>query len=359
MIDMTGNRLCATTVLASLLAMLEACSEPPPPQVDVVRPVKIQAIESAGTGLNRNMPGTIAAVQNADMAFQVPGRIIEFMVAEGQEVTAGTELARIDPRDYQANFDQAQAAFDRAQGELERAERIFRQDSGAISTSAIEANREAVQVAEANFRQAEKALEDTVLRAPFAGLVARRRVTDFETVQALQPVLTLQDLSVLEIEVAVPERDIVLSGRRLSAEEATERFRTVVRISSIPDRDFPARVSEFATTADPGTRTFSVSMQFDTPTDLNILPGMTARVFYSDINQIAITLPSHATFSDATGNANVWLLNPDSMTVSPRQVTLGPLIEDQVQILAGLTPGDEVAVSGVSQLRDGMEVARL
>ena len=356
---MNIHRVYTTAFLASFIVMFTACSEPPPPEVAVVRPIKIQVIENAGAGLNRNMPGTIAAVQNAEMAFQVPGRIIEFLVAEGQEVTAGTELARIDPRDYQANFDQADAALSRARAELDRSERIFRQDSGAVSTSAIEANREAVQVAQANFQQAEKALEDTVLRAPFDGLVARRMVTDFETVQALQPVLTVQDLSLLEIEVAVPERDFAQSGRRLSPEEATARFRPIVRVSSIPDREFPARVSEFATTADPSTRTFRLRMQFDTPLDLNILPGMTARVFYSDITLSAMTLPSHATFSDDAGNANVWLVDGDSMTVSQRQVTLGVLTGDEVQILDGLQPGDEVAVSGVNQLREGMEVARL
>ncbi len=356
---MSAKRLFAIAVHVPMMLVLVSCSEPSVQEVVLVRPIKIQVISGEGAGLNRNMPGTIEAVQNAQMAFQVPGRIVEFMVAEGQEVSAGTELARIDPRDYQANFDQANAAYSRAQAELDRSERIFAQDSGAISTSAIEANREGLQVAEANFRQAEKALQDTVLRAPFDGLVARRMVTDFETVQALQPVLTLQDLSVLEIEVAVPERDIVLAGRRLQPDEATERFQPVVRISSIPDRDFPARISEFATAADPGTRSFSVHMQFETPTDLNILPGMTARVFYSDINQSAITLPSHATFSDAAGNANVWLVDPTTMTVSQHQVSLGVMIADQVQILSGLEVGDQVATSGVNQLREGMEVARL
>ncbi len=356
---MNTQRLLATSALVSFIGITAACSEPPPPVVDVVRPIKIQVIQDAGALPTRTLPGTIQAAQNAEMAFQVPGRIIEFMIPEGQEVTAGTELARIDPRDYQASFDQAEAAYSRAQAELDRAERIYAQDSGAISTSAIEANREAVQVAEASFRQAEKALEDTVLRAPFDGLLARRLVTDFETVQALQPVLIVQDLSVLEIEVAVPERDFAQAGERLPAEEATARFRPMVRVSSYPDREFPARVTEFATTADPGSRSFSLQMEFDTPTDLNILPGMTARVLYTDTTLSAITLPSHATFADDTGNANVWLVNPASMTVSPRQVELGPLAGDQVQILGGIQPGDEVAVSGVNQLRDGMEVTRL
>ncbi|GJL65375.1 MAG: hemolysin D [Nitrospirales bacterium] len=356
---MNSRKVWIVLVLVSFALGLGACSEPVPQEVSVVRPVKIQVIRSASDGVERNLPGTIEAVQNAEMAFQVPGRIIEIMVAEGQEVTSGTELARIDARDYEASVDQATAAFTRAQAELDRSERIFQQDSGAISASTIETNREAVQVAEANLRQAQRVLEDTVLRAPFDGLVARRMVTDFETVQALQPVLTVQDLSTLEIEVAVPERSFAQSEQRLTAEQATEKFQPIVRVSSIENREFPARVSEFATTADPGTRTFSVHMQFDTPSDLNILPGMTARVFYRDISQSAITLPSHATFSDSSGNANVWLLHEGSMTVSQHPVTIGFLADDEIQILDGLRPGDEVAVSGVNQLRDGMKVNRL
>jgi multidrug efflux system membrane fusion protein len=344
-------------VIGSLL--LISCSKEPVSESQAIRPVKVQSIEGAAESTVRNLPGTIGPAQSAEMAFQGPGRITEFLVSEGQQVVAGTVLARIDPRDYQATFDQAEAAYNLTITELERSERIFRQDSGAISTSSIESNRERAQVAEAAYRQAEKALEDTVLRAPFDGIVARKFVDDYETVQAQRPVLTFQDLSTLEIEVAVPEREIARYGELMTPEEATELIRPRVRITSIVDREFVARVTEFATAADTTTRSFRVRMQFDPPPDLAILPGMTARVFYTDLNSSAILIPSHAAFSDTQGNANVWILDSSSMTVGSRRVQLGNFTGDQVEVISGLSQDDQVAITGVNQLREGMKVTRL
>ena len=334
------------------------CGEAPVDEAPIVRPVKIVEIGGPGSGHTRELPGTIRAAQNADMGFEVGGLITDFLVIEGQEVTAGTELARLDPRNFQADFDQADAAFRKAQSDLARSERIYEQDPGAISTARIETDRQAVEVAEAALRIAEKALEDTVLRAPFDGVVARRLVEDFQNVQPKEPVLILQDLSSLEIEVSVPERDVAQAEQNRDPEETTRQIRPRVQVSSLPDLVFPARLVEFSTTADPATRTFQARLQFDTPADQNILPGMTARVIYNAVLNGTTTLPSSAAFSDASGNANVWIVDPGTMQVSRRGVTLGELTGSDVEIRSGLAAGDLVAVSGVSQLREGMQVRR-
>ncbi len=343
--------------LAFAGVLIGGCGDEPIEEAPVVRPVKIIEIGGPGSGATRELPGTIRAAQNADMGFEVGGRITDFLVNEGQEVTAGTELARLDPRDYQAQYDQADAAFRKAQSDLARSERIYQQDPGAISTTRIETDRKSVEVAEAALRIAEKAVEDTVLRAPFDGIVARRIVEDFQNVQPKEPVLVLQDLSSLEIEVSVPERDVARAEQR-DNEETTQRIRPRVVISSLPDVEFPAELVEFSTTADPATRTFQARLRFETPEDQNILPGMTARVIYNAITETAILLPSTASFADADGNANVWVVDPGTMQVSRKAVTLGNLTGESVEVVTGLDNGDLVAVSGVSQLRDGMQVRR-
>ena len=355
---MNTRRIASILILPSLGLLAASCGEEPVEEAPVVRPVKIVEIGGAGTGATRELPGTIRAAQSADMAFEVPGRITDFLVTEGQDVTRGTELARLDPRDYQASFDQMDAAFRKAQSDLARSERIYQQDPGAISTAKIETDRKSVEVAEASLRQAEKALEDTVLRAPFDGLVARRLVEDFQNVQAKEPVLILQDLSSLEIEVSIPERDIARSNQRPDPDRITAQVQPRVQVSSLPNREFPARLKEFATTADPATRTFQARLTFDRPEDVTVLPGMTARVTYNAILDAAIKLPSNATFSDASGNPQVWVVDPDTMQVARRAVTLGALTGDEVEILSGLDSEDLVAVSGVSQLREGAEVRR-
>ncbi len=340
------------------LIMLPGCSEPPAEPPPVVRPVKIVTIGDSGTNQRRELPGTVKAVQHADMGFEVGGRITEFLVNEGQRVTQGTVLARLDARDYQASLDQAQAAFRKARSDLERSERIYAEDPGAISTSKIDTDRKAVEVAEADVRKAEKAVQDAELRAPFDGVVARRLVEDFQNVQPKEPVLVLQDISQLEIEVAVPERDISRGSVKRTPEEITERVQPKVELSSLPGRQFPAAVKEFATTADAATRTFQVRLTFTPPEDASVLPGMTARVTYNASADDGVTLPSHAAFADESGAAHVWLVDAETMKVRKQAVQLGDLTGAEVEILDGLTNGDLVAVSGVGQLREGMEVRR-
>lgn len=336
-----------------------ACSEEPVTEAPVVRPVKIVEIGGAGSVSTRELPGTIRAVQSADMAFEVGGRITELLVTEGQEVSAGTQLARLDSRDYQANYDQAAAAFRKAETDLARSERIYQQDTGAISASRIDAERNAVELTEAALRVAEKALQDTVLRAPFDGYVARRLVEDFQNVQPKQPVMILEDLSSLEIEVSVPERDVAESGQPQDLDERTQQIRPRVRVSAVPGSEYPARLIEFRTSADPATRTFRALLTIDVPEDQMILPGMTAHVVYdAAFLSGRITLPSHATFTDAEGNPSVWIADPTSMQVSRRGVTLGEFTAGDVQVLSGLSTGDLVVVSGVSQLREGMQIRR-
>ena len=129
-------------------------------------------------------------------------------------------------------------------------------------------------------------------------------------------------------------------------------------ITSIPDRSFPARVKEFATTADPTTRTFQVRLIFDRPDDISILPGMTARVRANVVKQGGIRIPLTALQGDAQLQAFVWKVDPHSMTVSRAPVQPGEMSGAEVSIESGLGAGDSIAISGLQQLEDGMQVRR-
>ncbi len=286
------HRALLTGLVVAWTVMLSGGCEPQPPEpVSMVRPVKMLTIEGPGTVQQREYPATVKAVQQADMGFEVPGRITEFLVNEGQIVEAGEVLARLDDRDYQAELEKAKANQRKALADLDRSLSIYRQDKGAIPRTTIESDRRAKEVTDAALLQAEKAVEDTVLRAPFDGYMARKLVEDFANVQAKEPVLILQDVSQLEVEVSVPERDIAGGMPKQTPAEITERVKPEVSITSIPDRSFPARVKEFATTADPTTRTFQIRLVFERPDDISILPGMTARVRANAVKQGGVRIP--------------------------------------------------------------------
>lgn len=345
-------------VLLCSLLLITGCEKQPPEQPKIVRPVKILIIGGPGSVSQREYPATIKATQQANMGFEVSGRIVEFLGKEGQVVKAGALLARLDDRHYQAELEKTRANQRKAVADLNRSLAIYRQDSGAISKGAIESDRRAKEVTDAAVLQAEKRVEDTRLRAPFEGYVARKLVADFANVQAKEPVLILQDLSRLEVEVNVPERDIAGGTPGKSAEEITATAKPLVSVTSIPDRSFPAQVKEMATTADPQTRTFQVRLVFDPPDDVPILPGMTARVRAQVRNQSDIRIPVAAVASDAQHQSFVWKVDSESMTVSRAPVEMDELRGAEVSIKSGLQVGDMIAISGLRQLEDGMEVRR-
>ena len=108
----------------------------------------------------------------------------------------------------------------------------------------------------AQLTSAQKALSDTELRAPFAGRIGRTYVDNFNNVQAKQPILLLQDLTQLEAVVNFPEQDWLRAKAGLTLTQRNERAKLEVSLSTLPDRSFPAAITEIAAAADPVTRTF-------------------------------------------------------------------------------------------------------
>lgn len=358
--------LSARTAIFSLVwvcLFLSGCGEQEIEKAAVARPVKMLTIGDMGAGGTREYPGEVSAAQNADMAFEVSGKIIAFPVKEGQEVTKGTLLAQLDPRDFNSARDAVAARRNAAKADYERYQDLYERD--ATSRQQLDVARRNYEVAQADLRTAQKAVEDTTLKAPFDGKMAKKLVEDPPVnVQAKQPVLILQDVSSLKININIPERDWAKARPGLTLAQRTANAKPMVVISSIPDRKFPATLTEAATTADPDTRTYQATLAFENPKNVNIHPGMTAKVVVTLPDDGAktartISLPASAVLSDDKGAAFVWKVDPASMTVQQTPVVMGELSGMQVGIESGLSNGDLVAISGVHKLRDGMLVRKL
>jgi RND family efflux transporter MFP subunit len=356
-----GRGACQLALCFALGIAILACGEEPVEQAPVARPVKILELGAGTSAARLEYPGEISAAQHAEMAFEVPGKIIEFPVREGQQVEKGTLLARLDPRDFDAELGKAEANVAQARSDYERYKTLYEQ--GVEAQATLEAKQRRYEVTLADLETTRKAVEDTGLIAPFAGRVARKLVEDFQNVNAKEPVLILQDDSSLEIVVNVPERDLTAGRRAGTPEEASRRLAPSVSVTSIPDRSFPATAKEIATTADPVTRTFQATFAFANPADVNVLPGMTAKVTInrpgSSETSRGFAIPARATLADESGGATVWVVDPDSMTVRRTEVVLGEMSGDEVEVRSGLSSGDLIAISGVHQLREGTTVRRL
>ena len=355
---------CLPVLLAILLQ--SACGKAPEPEeAPPVRPVKIMTVGSQGERVSWEFPGKVTAVRDVELAFEVQGRIIELPIEDGLKASEGDLLARLDPRDYEAARDAAVAHRRAMRSAYVRAKNIFKE--GAGSQAEVDKTERDILVAEQDLVKAQKALDDTILKAPYSGVVASKIAEDFQNVRAKEPILIFQDTSTLEIDVNVPERDFIHMTPGISLQERNEMIKPEIAVSSIPGKLFSATLKSFTTTADPVTRTYKATFTFDNPAAFNILPGMTARVVLYPSAEVlegmqrtsGILVPTVATAADENGNAYVWRVDADTMKVSRAQVTLGEMSGSDVRITSGLEDGEQIAISGAAHLQNGMTVRPL
>ena len=352
-------------IVALSVFLLQACGEAPETEVrEVVRPIKMMTLGGGSGSATLEYPGKISATRSVELGFEVPGKIIELPITDGQEVKEGDVLAQLDPADYEAARDAAESNRRALSAAYSRAKKIF--DQGAGSQAEVDKTLRDIQVAKEDLKKAQKALDDTTLKAPFSGEIATKIADNFQNVQAKEPVLLLQDISGLEMDINIPEKDFALATPGLTHEERTALAKPEIVLSSFPDRLFPARFLSISTTADPVTRTYEVTLGFDNPAELTVLPGMTAKAIMhlreeklAEVGVSGFMVPVSAVAADAQGNAYAWRIDPDSMTVSRVAVELGSMSGDEVRVLNGLNGGDRIAISGVHHLREGMQVRPL
>lgn len=341
-----------TVSLLGLTLLLAACSkEEAPPAPDVVRPVKVQVVGD-GDNLQRSMPGTTRADKRVELAFQVSGPVNKLPIEEGQEIKKGAIVAQILPRDFETSVRAAKASAVEAEQQYGRYKGLYARNQ--VSKAQFDKAQSQFDISRANLKKAEDALADTTLRAPFAGVVAKRYVENFQEVRAKDPIISLQDQSRIEVLIDVPERLMA------QARDKTSNVNMFAQFAVAPGKEFPLKLKEIAAQADPRTQTYQVVLVMDQPSELNVLPGMTATVIIKIGTKSKkvqkLVIPAIAVTGSPTEGSFVWVVAKDNQ-ISKRQVTTGTLLSNGgIQIDSGLEPGETVAISGVSLLREGMEV---
>jgi len=355
------KRILILTVGFLIAMFLTACEQEQTQQEPVVRSIKMLTIGEVKGGNMLVFPGVVSASDSTELAFKVSGQIIEFPVKAGQNVEKGTLLARLDPHDYQADLDIKTADLKAAEADYERYKKL--REQGFASEQEFEKKTRTFETTQAALKTSGKALEDTNLRAPYGGNIASKIASNFQNVQAKQPVLVLHDVTALEVIISVPESDLVMGDQQGTLDEVTARIKPKVILSSLGNQEFPAELIELLTKADPITRTYSATFAFHPPANVNILPGMTARVaVFPQRGQFGLEtlkVPANVVAADESGQSYVWIVDPSTSTVMKRNVEVGLLIGNEISILAGLSVGETIALSGTAQLREGLKVKPL
>ena len=340
-------------VIAALL--LTSCGKKEEaPKEEVSQPVKTIVLGGGTSGTRGTYPGRVQALETADLAFLVGGQIIELPIKRGQPVNKEDLIARLDPQDYEQKFARERARFVEAQSDLNRYRKLY--EDGVVPIADLKLKESEFEVTRADMNVAKKAFDDTYLKAPFSGVIAKQYHENFQNVQAKDPIVRLQDLSRLKIEISIPESDVV------SAPSDPAAVRAISRFDNIPGREFPVAVEEWETEADAVTQTFLVKFTMAVPEDANIMPGMTATIelskgILSTKGETQFVLPSVAVVAGTGDGQYVWVVDEEQMTVHKRSVQLGEVTGiGNIKITQGLATKDRVVVAGTGHLREGMNV---
>jgi len=338
--------------------------------------------DAAATAL-LNASGYVTPRRRATVAAKITARVVEVYVDEGMKVTEGQLLARLDDSDAQRRFlaaksqrDATAALIASLEVNLANAEREFRRQEdlekqGYTSTQALDlarttaeslraqiaATREQVRAADAQIQVAQQDVDNCTVRAPFAGVVVSKDAQRGEMVSPISAgggftrtgIATIVDMESIEIEVDVNESYIarVEPGQRVEA-----------ILDAYPDWRIPAKVRTVIPTADRQKATVKVRISFD-QLDPRILPDMGVKVSFLAAEQPSGQAPARAVapreaVRDAEGKTVVFIFRDGKL--ERRAVSLGALRGTDVDVTAGLSPGDQVVVKGPDGLRDGQRV---
>ncbi len=352
---MGENRILKTGLIMWMVLSLGGCAEEPAPE-EVIRNVRATKIADPQMFDGRVFPGRAKAHNEVNVAFEVPGRVLQRPVDVGDRIKEGELLAALDPRDYQNSLEEAIA--DRRQAKTYRDRIAGAVKSGAVSKQDLTDAEARYDITAAEVKIREKALEDTIIRAPFDGKVAAIYIENYEQIRAKQVVMRLLDTAKMEMIIDVPED-------RVAYAEYVKGFE--VRFDAIPDQEVPATIHEISNEASLATRTYPVTLIMDNPSEIDIKPGMAGEAkamleLPPDLTETGYVVPPSAVVRASAAregvyDSYVWVIDEQSGTVSKRVVVPGRLTPHGLLIREGLEQGEWVAVAGANYLREGQKVA--
>lgn len=338
-------RLFALTAL--ILAVLPACEEETQSNASDGRgggavTVVTQTVERQHIVDRIEALGTARANESIEIQPRISSLIEKIEFLEGQEVSAGDILVRLEDNEIEAGLALAEANLSESRSLYSRS--LSLADTKAISASDLEQLLAQVHVDEAQVEAAKARLDNTVIRAPFAGRVGLRRVSPGSFASTTTVITTLDDVSRIKLDFSVPETflTVVSEGMKISAQSLV-----------YPDRIFEGAVASVDTRVDPVSR--AVQVRAIIPNERGLLkPGMFMSVSLQRDRGEVVVAPEEAIVPER-GNQYVFVVS--NGVAEKRRVELGRRIPGFVAIENGLESGDMVITEGTHKVRDGSQVS--
>ncbi len=313
--------------------------------------------------VHRDFAASVEPDQNrlAEITTLVRGRVVEVLVDSGQDVKAGTILARL----YSSELGMAQSAHLKAKAKLHEARLAYERGQdltkdGAMSQAALQRLAAEYETAQAEAKDTQNRLEVTgmqseeisalgrerrlrpyiPIRSPFSGRVIMRNITQGEILDTSHKVFAVADLSDVWVIASVPEKDI----RMIHPGQAVD-----VTVPAYGNETFKGNVTLVGDLVDTHTRTLRVRVTVPNP-ERRLKPGMFATVrVYGDVEQGGLVVPLEAMERD--GGRHIVFVRRDPEHFEERAIEVGARNDNKVLVLKGLQEGEQVVVSGAIVLK--------
>lgn len=339
-------------------ATVASSSSPAPPVLEFL-PGDITRVQPHDLKQTLSLSGSLRALNQATVKSRIAGEIVEVLVREGETVKAGQVVAKMDTREYQARYEQANGALLAARGQLEIATKARDNNKallgrGFISQNAFDNAASQFEIARANVESAQAALDltrkilgDTIIRAPISGVVSSRTVQPGERVPIDSRLLDVVDLSKMEMETGVPASDIV--NVSLGQE-------VVTRIEGVA-APVVGKVVRINPSTQSGSRSVLIYVQIENP-DARLKAGMfgEAQLTLQKKNGV-LTVPQSAVQA-SNGKATIYAIESGVLTQRPVKLGMKGLDNDgpAVEVLDGLTEGMQIVRTNLGNMATGTRV---
>ena len=286
--------------------------------------------------------GKFEAEQAVDISSQVNGKVVSVPIKANQKVELGQLLIKLDDEKAIASLAEAKAYLKNEKRKLSEFERLL--EKSAMTQTEIDAQQANVDIAISRLDLAQANLNDLHIRAPFKGNVGLIDFSRGKMVSAGESLLSLDDLSIMQLDLQVPERYLAKLSLGAEVEAKSEAW---------PDESFYGKVVALDNQIDSNTLNIRVRSRFLNDS-LKLKPGMlvSARINFSPIS--ASIIPVKAL--EYSGTKRFVYVVGDNDKVNRREVQLGARANNKVVIEKGLLVGEQIVTQGLINMRDGIKV---
>jgi membrane fusion protein (multidrug efflux system) len=332
-----GTRGSTTAQAAAPGAPAKASSGPPPVVIEAMR-VSVVNLPQAITAV-----GSLRSDETVIVRPEIAGRISQIQFREGERVTLGQVLVKLDESIQKADLDRARANLTLSKSKHERAQDL--RNKGFISGQALDESENTFKVAQADAELMGARLSKTEIRAPFSGTLGLRQVSVGDYVKEGQDMVNLESLDPLKVDFRVPELALgqVKDGQTLQ-----------LTLDAIPDKVYDGKVYAINPLIDANGRSIVIRAQVPNK-DGRLRPGMFTRVrLFTSAMKDTLVIPEEALFPLGDEKYVYRVVQAKALR---QKVEIGQRREGRVEIVNGLGADDVVVTAGVIKLREGVPVS--